>query len=149
MQIFHKHRKAKFVRNIYGDEIIHSGFKRSIWLCDCGARVTDTELHDEQAELKRLLAEIKVSDEDYSKRYGLLLQAVSEAHKLGYASGFRIDASKPEWPVCYIELPTGQVSWHLPQHETPWDGHTTEEKYKRIDDYTSTPTPWFCNTLTP
>lgn len=26
-----------FLRNIYGDEIIHRGFKRSIWICNkCG-----------------------------------------------------------------------------------------------------------------
>ena len=135
MRIFHKHRKAKFVRNIYGDEIVHSGFKRSVWLCDCGVHFGDNELHDEQAELKRFLTEIKTADTDYGKRYGLILQAVIEAHKLGYAAGFRIDASEPEWPVAFIELPTGQVSWHLPQHEIPWDGHTTEAKYERIDKY--------------
>jgi hypothetical protein len=143
MQIFHKHRKARFVRNIYGDEIVHSGFKRSIWLCDCGARFADTELHDEQAELKRLLAEVKAHDEDYDKRYGLVLQAIAEAHRLGHAAGFRIDASEPEWPVGYIELPTGQVSWHIPQHATPWDGHTTEEKYKRINEYVAAVSTWF------
>lgn len=50
----------------------------------------------------------------------------------------------PEWNECvYIDLPTGQVSWHyhyrdaylfagLPLYEKPWDGHTTEEKYRRL-----------------
>jgi hypothetical protein len=45
--------------------------------------------------------------------------------------------------VVYIQLPTGQVSWHI--HDTErgyfshlawgnekWDSHTTEEKYKRL-----------------
>ena len=48
------------------------------------------------------------------------------------------------WLIVFIELPTGQVSWHthasdldLFEHlerrdENPWDGHTTEEKYDRL-----------------
>ena len=49
-----------------------------------------------------------------------------------------------EWHGCvYIDLPTGQASWHfqgdqaqyfsdLPPYEATWDGHTTEEKYERL-----------------
>lgn len=54
----------------------------------------------------------------------------------------------PEWHGCvYIQLPTGQVSWHF--HESQmylldgiptkgagwdgWDGHDTEEKYRRLN----------------
>jgi len=50
-----------------------------------------------------------------------------------------------EWRwICFIDLPTGQASWHLHDSELPlfnhvprnqgrkWDGHTTEEKYQRI-----------------
>ncbi len=50
-----------------------------------------------------------------------------------------------EWRyIIFIELPTGQASWHIHdsefksfQHLTyknvcSWDGHTTEEKYKRL-----------------
>lgn len=46
--------------------------------------------------------------------------------------------------VVYIELPTGQVSWHIRESEkdlfkhlerkgTKWDGHSTQEKYERIE----------------
>lgn len=54
-----------------------------------------------------------------------------------------IDGWETEWHNCvYIDLPTGQVSWHyhdshawmfegLPAYEGEWDGHTTEEKYER------------------
>ena len=50
----------------------------------------------------------------------------------------------PYWHGCvYIDLPTGQASWHyhdshaylfahLPPYTKPWDGHTTEEKYQRL-----------------
>lgn len=55
-----------------------------------------------------------------------------------------IEGWEPEWHGCvYIDLPTGQVSWHyhdreaqlfadLPAYTKPWDGHTTEEKYRRL-----------------
>ena len=43
----------------------------------------------------------------------------------------------------YVDLPTGQVSWHfhdsqaylfddLPPYTKQWDGHNTEEKYRRV-----------------
>lgn len=49
------------------------------------------------------------------------------------------------WHNCvYIDLPTGQASWHfhdreahlfegLPKYEKPWDGHSTPEKYRRLE----------------
>lgn len=55
-----------------------------------------------------------------------------------------IEGWSPEWHGCvYIDLPTGQVSWHfhdsqaflfedLPPYTKPWDGHTTPEKYRRL-----------------
>jgi hypothetical protein len=63
------------------------------------------------------------------------------AEEKGYAVGLRKDPEEPEWPVLMIDLPTGQVSWHLPAAEVVgkwseypdgWDGHTTEEKRERI-----------------
>ena len=53
----------------------------------------------------------------------------------GLQAGIRVDESEPEWPALYIELPTGQVSWHMPQHIRVWDGHDTEEKYWRIEEF--------------
>lgn len=64
-----------------------------------------------------------------------------------YPAGLKrtaIDGWEPEWNGCvYIDLPTGQVSWHyhdreahlfegLPPYTGEWDGHTTEEKYRRL-----------------
>jgi hypothetical protein len=88
-----------------------------------------------RAELAELLALIERYDADYEARYDLVLEAVWTSRRLGYAAGFRIDPTEPEWPVAYIELPTGQVSWHLPQHPKPWDGHDTPEKYRRCRAY--------------
>jgi hypothetical protein len=51
------------------------------------------------------------------------------------------------WWIVYAETPQGQVSWHISPddmdlfsdwpvafgtHHSPWDGHTTEEKYRRL-----------------
>ena len=51
-----------------------------------------------------------------------------------------------EWRwIVFIDLPTGQASWHIHDRELPWfkhltrscskswDGHTTEEKYQRLE----------------
>lgn len=80
-------------------------------------------------------------------------QAYEERNKLVAAlarlfpSGVRktaIEGWDPAWHGCvFIDLPTGQVSWHfhdreaslfdgLPPYEKPWDGHTTPEKYERV-----------------
>ena|SRR5690348_10523945 len=79
-----------------------------------------------------LLQDIEAHDTAYEERYKLVLDAVATAAYLGLRAGFRIDPDEPEWPCAYIELPTGQVSWHMPQHPVAWDGHSTEEKYQRI-----------------
>lgn len=53
------------------------------------------------------------------------------------------------WYIVYADTPAGQVSWHVHPRDIhlfstangvplfsgeaePWDGHTTEEKYRRI-----------------
>lgn len=62
-----------------------------------------------------------------------------------------IDGWDEEWHGCvYIDLPTGQVSWHyhdshahlfagLPPYNRAWDGHSTEEKYQRLAALTPQP----------
>lgn len=58
------------------------------------------------------------------------------------------DPDEPNWPVIYITSPAGQMSWHLhkddlelfahvpmAQADDPhaqWDGHSSEEKYRRL-----------------
>src|SRR4029077_1228676 len=71
----------------------------------------------------------------YAERYRLGLRGMPLADLCGYPAGVRHDTAEPEWPVFYIELPTGQVSWHMPQHVHEYDGHTTTEKYQRIAAY--------------
>lgn len=85
--------------------------------------------------LPELLPLIEQNDENYDERYRLVLEAVARAAEVGIPTGFRLDPDEPEWPVAFIELSTGQVSWHLPQHSRAWDGHSTPQKYERIHAY--------------
>lgn len=49
-RLFCRHRDVRFVRNIHGDEINHSGGKRSVWRCQaCGAAVRRDQLHTPSA----------------------------------------------------------------------------------------------------
>jgi hypothetical protein len=64
-----------------------------------------------------------------------------------------IEGWSEDWQGCvYVELPTGQASWHfhdspralfagLPPYVRPWDGHTTPEKYDRLAALAALPTP--------
>lgn len=76
----------------------------------------------------------------YSERAHLLAVMVA---LFGGALSYT-DRQCPDWPVLYIECPTGQLSWHIHPDDLwlfpnvpvvedyPWDKHTTRVKYKRI-----------------
>lgn len=68
----------------------------------------------------------------YAARNRFLMQAAGFAGVAGYRAGYAIDPATPGWPVLFIDLPTGQVSWHLPAYPDAYDGHTTAEKYARV-----------------
>ena len=91
--------------------------------------------------LRQVLATLLLSiqrhdlEANYGARNDTIYQALAMARLLDYSAGIRLDPEEPEWPVIYIELPTGQVSWHVAQHEHPWDTHTTADKYGRIADW--------------
>ena len=87
------------------------------------------------ANLAQVLEQIAEHDTDYDARYRLVFRALVLALAEGLEAGVRIDPNEPSWPVVYIELPTGQVSWHMPEHQTTWDGHDTDEKYRRVREY--------------
>lgn len=93
------------------------------------------------AKLKLVLLSIRKMDElkNYDKRNHFIYGAVYLALVCGLSAGFRIDPKEPDWPCAFIELPTGQVSWHMPQHPIAWDDHTTEQKYERINGYIGDP----------
>lgn len=65
-----------------------------------------------------------------------------------------IEGWSEDWHGCvYINLPTGQVSWHfhdsqaylfkgLPAYSGKWDGHDTDEKYRRVAALQPQATAW-------
>lgn len=82
----------------------------------------------------------------YTERAKCVIGIARAAKALLLTVGFATDASEPEWPVLYIDLPTGQVSWHLSRSDRElaldigeypgtYDGHSTELKYKRLMDW--------------
>lgn len=87
--------------------------------------------------LKTTLRQIEERERagDYLTRNQLILEAWRLAVLLDYPAGVRFDQDDPAWPVVLIELPTGQVSWHITQHAQAWDGHGTPEKWRRVQVY--------------
>lgn len=83
-----------------------------------------------------------IPDEAYYDR-DLLAQALARmALEMGYKAGVRFRDT--EWPIIYVDLPTGQVSWHIKQEELlqglpdypgEWDNHGLKEKRGRVKEY--------------
>lgn len=85
----------------------------------------------------------------YCDRNQAAMLAARLAWMLGYTVGWKDNEDDPDWPILFVELPTGQVSWHVPRDEAAgpmgstlpfsywgqWDGHTVEEKRRRISAY--------------
>ncbi len=80
-------------------------------------------------------------DDAYFDRNQAVMALGRMAQSLGYNVGLKTDPKEPDWPVLMIDLPTGQVGWHLPKDEVvgdwpeydgEWDGHSLDEKRKRI-----------------
>ncbi len=82
------------------------------------------------------------SDEAYLDRNLAVQVLAALARQLGYQTGIR--NREDEWSILYIDLPTGQVSWHIPKDEIAayfpdypgeWDGHDLREKRDRLRQF--------------
>jgi len=89
-------------------------------------------------------------DNSCAERDKLVALVARMALELGFFAGIGKHEDKPgevwedDWRnIIFIDLPTGQVSWHihdselpmfdfLPEYKKKWDGHDTEEKYRRV-----------------
>jgi hypothetical protein len=83
----------------------------------------------------------------YFDRNQAVMALAKLAKQQGYNVGLTIDPNEPDWLVMMIDLPTGQVGWHLPKHEiigdwqdyeTGWDGHNLAEKRQRMAQFITT-----------
>lgn len=125
-------------------------------------------LCDEVERLWSLLEGMEArKDAAYLER-NQVVAALSKCFPSGIART-AIEGWSEDWHGCvYIDLPTGQASWHyhdsqaylfkdLPPYTKQWDGHTTDEKYKRLaglskhDEKTSNssklPESWFRHSM--
>ena len=107
----------------------------------------------EMAQKDAELASVKAQkDGAYSERNKL----VAALSKMFPASLERHPDEDKSWEddwrwIVFIDLPAGQASWHLHDSELSqfdhlkrgqgrkWDGHTTEEKYRRLAAFKSEP----------
>lgn len=84
----------------------------------------------------------------YTERNQCVALIARMAQALGYTVGKVVgpaafcDASE-EWNLVFVDLPSGQVSWHIHESEMPffdflplyegrYDGYDTQEKYRRV-----------------
>jgi hypothetical protein len=71
----------------------------------------------------------------YATRNLLVVQALGHAMAAGLPCGI-MTSDDQAWPLVFIDLPTGaQLSWHMPAYDRPYDGHTTDDKYRRIREF--------------
>jgi len=89
-------------------------------------------------------------DKVYRERNRLAALCGVMALKLGFKAGVKKhqgdDFKKDRENIIYIDLPTGQISYHIkdcelnifeifPDYNDEFDGHDFDEKYKRILEY--------------
>lgn len=114
-----------------------------------GGTMTDLHLLRAcKAEIERLRSPAPAEDMEARKDAAYLernqvVAALASVFPSGTART-AIPGWSDDWHGCvYIDLPTGQVSWHfhdshahlfahLPPYAGKWDGHTTDEKYARL-----------------
>lgn len=84
-------------------------------------------------------------DNVYTERNLAVAALYRMSHEMGYKTCYLQE--EPGWVILLIELPTGQVSWHIPIKEFntffpaiatfdfKWDGHSGKEKNIRLATY--------------
>lgn len=113
-------------------------------------RASDARLvENAPGDLRYLLDRVKALEQSKDGAYSERNKLVAALSKLFPASLERHDENDKTWEddwrwIVFINLPTGQVSWHIHDSELNqfshlhricgrvWDGHTTKEKYDRL-----------------
>lgn len=117
----------------------------SVEFCTCRIEADQDVYDDAIGRLHK-----KELDDVYTERNKCVALLVSMALGLGLKAGIGMHEDKEgetwddDWRhIAFIDLPAGQVSWHLhdsemawfegaPKYTGKWDGHSTETKYERI-----------------
>lgn len=130
--------------------IIRADSKRTTELAreEWNRRPADTPVREPVRE-EATLAEMEArKDAAYLERNRVVAALAKTVITAGGVAGIArtaIEGWSDDWHGCvYIDLPTGQASWHyhdshawlfadLPPYLGKWDGHTTDEKYARLE----------------
>lgn len=98
----------------------------------------------ESQAYQRAVEEVGKSKDDAYHERDMLVCALSKLFPSYLARHDEKEEWEDDWRwIVYIEIPTGQVSWHihdseiemfvhLEVKENNWDGHNTERKYQRL-----------------
>jgi hypothetical protein len=110
-----------------------------------------TEEEFKQRLFTRIAQLSQAKNSAYKERNQVLALAAKLAIEVGCRVGLSYDCSEhwdDEWRnTILIDLPSGQVSWHIHESELAlfsflnqylgsWDGHSTKEKYQRVEKAT-------------
>jgi hypothetical protein len=108
---------------------------------------------NEAAALKAGAQTIVMLDETYRERAHLVAHlAAMYPSRIAHGT----DPEAPGFAIVYITLPSGrgQCSWHIAERDLDlfahvhrndtavWDGHSTEEKYRRLGEDTKAQSGW-------
>lgn len=116
--------------------------------CSVLAAAVPIEKEDGEWIYEKAVRYIKMLESQKNQAYAERNRLVAALSKLFPASLERHEGEnwEDDWRwVVYIDLPTGQASWHIHDSELElfqhlerntgrkWDGHSPEEKYKRLE----------------
>lgn len=104
-----------------------------------------------EIKLENLVADMVLEvEEQKNQAYDERNRVVAALSKCFPSYLARHDEDDANWEddwrwIVFIELPNGQASWHIHDGDLPlfrhlssavncWDGHTTSEKYERLDE---------------
>jgi hypothetical protein len=104
---------------------------------------------DEVSEAGKISDGYHTFDELYDHRCHLFIALMRSNPAISWRSKVHDDGSMyPEWFIAGMRLPTGQISYHLPQWMWPmlngiesiepapkWDGHTAADVVKRLAEW--------------
>lgn len=103
-----------------------------------GNRLLEKTMSDEFRNLVQRINDV------YTERNACVSLIARMALKMGLRAGMKNDPGTIAFSnVCYIDLPSGQISWHIadkdmhyfvgiPDYDDIWDGHDTPTKYERV-----------------
>jgi hypothetical protein len=117
-----------------------------------------------EASLSTVSEQLRVAEEAKNGAYKERNQCVAFMAKLARGMGWHVylsrhDEADADWDrdwmtIVFIETPAGQLSWHLHDSEVlplfgdipvfphyKWDGHSTDEKYRRMADWDGSSSP--------